>query len=221
MNLIDQFERVSREINLYAVKNKDLTPLAHELSGLVSLLNTEMAVKIPAIEPYYNALADVKAIEKVSDIDKRGLGDTILRRIREGSTVEDLCFEFDLTKGAVDRWLKEYNSLAPKDRIEKRKSSVFNITEQLEDLYARILEDVENMREVNPDTVQKLNGNLLTCLKMASEIVERFEEMQKAEQLKQEIARIFDRVSPGIGQELIKALSDNRDHLNLLSPRRR
>lgn len=219
MDLISQFERVAKELTLKVRNDPNLMPLIVELQGLVSLLNTEAAENIPALTPLNPVIGNAgtfleKIDQRANPIVMRGLGDTIIKMVKNGETYEQIAFELELTIYTVREFVGSYNNSSPKERVELRKDSIFNIAEQLENYLVRVTDSLEALKE-NPDISQRYMDSYLKGIKFAYEFAEKMREAQDRENFKMAVMEVLDTAAPGTRKLLEDALRRNRDNLNV------
>jgi hypothetical protein len=225
MDIIAQFEDVCKRLFIKSRNDPALMPDLIELQGLVGLLNTEMADKMPAINPFTPVVGNAglfieKVDQRINPIVVRGLGDSILRFIKDGKTYEQIAFELDLTIASVREFVQTYNTSSPKERVELRKDSIFNITEQLENYLVLVMESINDLKVQNPDVAQRYLDSYLKGIRFASEISEKIRQTQERENFKEAVKEILDAAVPGTRKQLEDALRRNRDSLNIFqSPR--
>lgn len=170
--------------NLTLNQRADFAPIMERFKSLIDILcenDSELPelVKFKELDLNYN-----------SKIERLRLGKQIVELKNSGCGTKEIATRLNVDTKTISNFVRFYNSATPQEKIRIERRSVFDITNNLEELNRQIYRMLANI-EHNPEVHVKYIGELRQVLKFAGDWMQRVSSNRKYEELKEVIISIL------------------------------
>jgi hypothetical protein len=203
--LIEQFEQlvVSLESFKHTLKGKAKTEMELHLSTLKSLVNL-LDEDGNSVD---NTSAKMSGNLPTSEIERLGIGGELLRLRQQGTTIKKLAEMYNLQSHQVSRFFKRYDQAKPKEKVRLQRTSVFDTTQQLEELMVVIRRQAARLEGVNDDVNVKVLGEWRQVIQLAAQLAEKMANAERFQQFTATVYEILATELPARRTEILKKIS--------------
>jgi uncharacterized membrane protein YheB (UPF0754 family) len=153
-----------------------------------------------------------------SDIDKMGLGQTVLRLRRAGLSYAEIAVQVGLNEHQIKDWINKYLDMPDENRQIVEERSVFNIAENLQDIFTRLHGILEEVKHENKEMELKVLDKLLRAQDQAARMIEKIETFNEQRRFREIVLDLLDKEAPGIKQKALANLGKSMDGVAALRP---
>lgn len=193
MNSITTYEPQQETLNLERAAKavsymEQLEHIISSIQGLSELVSAEYSGELKAIaaraSALYNALDNTEEgaslIENgkklsgvsLSKIDRLKLGSEIKRLRDNGKTYTEIGEYLDISPQKVSQFCRAYDAAPPSKKAEMKKSSIFDIASNMEDLGAMIYRQLARLENTDPEHHVKYTSELRQLLVAAQKFMD-------------------------------------------------
>jgi len=189
-------------------------------------LRTELQTYAATVKSLIKAIDEKYVPTDIINDAKKSLGQSKVERLRLSSEiirlkeVERLTFEqiatrVGLSVSTVSKFYKYYSEAKPTEKVRLKKASVFDSTQQLEDLHAMIFRQLERL-EGDPENHVKYIPEARQVLKLAMDYIGTVNQKQEIENIKAKVRAILLQLAPEKRDEILKAFATESSVMGLL-----
>ncbi|MGG6281743.1 hypothetical protein ACQ4M3_09255 [Leptolyngbya sp. AN03gr2] len=193
IGLIEQLGVILEDLNSYkntlpSIHQVELVGIATRLTSLIKVLDEDE--NLPSLVQSMQLSGRVS-----SKVERLRLGGEIIRLRELGRmSIDEIATQIALAPQTVSRFLKYYDSIKdPSEKSRFQRASIFDTTNQLEDLSAMIYRQLAKLESVDPEHHVRYIGELRMTIKAAQEWMDRVSNAQKMDELKSVVAEILMR----------------------------
>lgn len=212
MNSITTYEPQQETLNLERAAKavsymEQLEHIISSIEGMSKLVSAEYSGELKAIaaraSALYHALDTTEEgaslIENgnklsgvsLSKIDRLKLGSEIKRLRDNGKTYTEIGEYLDISPQKVSQFCRAYDAAPPSKKAEMRKSSIFDIASNMEDLGAMIYRQLARLENTDPEHHVKYTGELRQLLVAAQKFMESHSARLKIESIGMLVSEIL------------------------------
>lgn len=195
LGLIEQLALVASDLGEYEVSvpklhRPELVIIRGRLDSLIRLLNEE-----ESLPDFAQSLQLSGRIS--SKIERLRLGGEVVRLRELGRlTIDEIATHVDLSPSTISTFLKFYDRLKEPQKARYQKASIFDTTNQYEDLGQMIYRQLARLENVDAEHHVKYIAELRMTIKAAQDWMDRVAHANKIEELKAVVAEILMRYVP-------------------------
>lgn len=142
-----------------------------------------------------------------SKIERYGMGGELIRLRREGKTLNELATQFGFNNRTIARFFKLYDEALPKRKLELQRTSIFDSSQQMEDLSALIHRSMARLEGANDEVNVKYVAELRQLIELAMKFAEKMANYEKFEMLKNITVDILATELPHRRVEILQKIS--------------
>ncbi|EKQ70429.1 hypothetical protein OsccyDRAFT_0716 [Leptolyngbyaceae cyanobacterium JSC-12] len=202
--VIEQFEKLIANLSGLAQVLPDQYQSELEvhlttLKSLVELLDVD-GVMLP------DGLKLTGALPR-SIIERLGAGGELIRlRAERKHTLAELSTQFGISEPTIRRFFKIYENASKKEQIRMRRTSIFDTTQQLEDLAVVIQRGIARLEGGNDEVGVKFIGEMRQLIELATKFAEKMANYERMTRLQEVIAEILINELPHKKVEILKKI---------------
>lgn len=140
----------------------------------------------------------------MSKIERLNLGSEIVRMRNNGQSFKDIGTYLDVSPDSVSKFCKVYDASTPAQKAELKKSSIFDIANNIEELGAMLYRQLARLENTDPEHHVKYAAELRQTIAMADKFLEKNSARQKMDTLGQLVLEILIDELPEKRAQVIK-----------------
>lgn len=200
---IDRLKTVEKKSK--GLTNTILKGCIQELTALGNILDDQ---KVPFDILKEQFSVNTRTSNYSSEIQESGLEGVILDLyLKKRRSAEEIAEYYNLSVVSVRRFLKYYDNCKPSEQMTLRKKSVFDITDQLEDLTIIIQRQLSNLEGENDEVHVQYVREMRLVLAQAAEVVDKINNYQTLQKVVESIGDVISEVIPEKRKEIYIALN--------------
>jgi len=200
LSFYEEFYSLIEQLEGFNVENFNEEHLASVVMGFKTLLTILDEV------PVKSEFTLDQLPYKCGDIQRLNIGGDIVRMSIEGYSIQEIAERFQLKEVLIRRFLCYYNKLSTSNKHKIRKISVFNTTEQLENMLVYIQQQLNRLQGTNDEVAVQYVRELREVIKAASTLSERMVGMHLYTQFTQTVMEVLLTELPGRRHEILERL---------------
>jgi hypothetical protein len=204
----DCIERLSTSIkDVKVAKQPIVENIIEDLRAIGTVLD-DCKTTIPILKEQFSLNTRVKNYS--SQIQELGLEGQILHKylsLKQSST--EIAEYFNLSAQTVGRFIRYYESCKPTEQLSLRKKSVFDVTDQLEDLAVIIERQMINLEGENDEIHVQYVREMRMTLELAMKVIDRINNYQTLQKVVSSVGEaVIKYVPQHLRAELFKELNE-------------
>jgi hypothetical protein len=177
-----------------------------KLKNLVSLLDTDAGcLPLTGGKPDGSNVKELRELRSV--ITRQKCGREIIQMRQRGDTLNDICKTFNISYLTLKRFLNFYDNAKPKDKLTLRRQSVFNTTEQLEELCTNIQRQMARLEGLDDGNHVKYVSEMRQTIELTIKVLDRVSQYNQWRRLAEEIANQLADEYPARRREIMDRFS--------------
>ena len=199
---------------------EQLEYIVKSLTSLSELVGAEYRGELKAVatraEALYQALNETEegasliengrqlSTMSMSKIERLKLGSEIVRMRNNGQNYKDIGTYLDIDPSSVSKFCKAYDASTPAEKAELKKSSIFDIANNIEEMGAMLYRQLARLENADPEHHVKYAAELRQTIALADKFLEKNTARQKMDTLGQLVLEILIDELPEKRAQVIK-----------------
>ncbi len=203
LGLIEQLENLVSDLREFgltipALARSELEVLVERLSAVAKLLDDD--------ENLPDLIKGLQLSGRVaSKVDRLKLGGEIVRLREVGrATNAEIAQQLGIGEQTVGRFLRFYDQCKPSEKARYQRSSIFDTTNQYEDLAAMIWRQLARLENLDNENHVRYISELRQLIKAAEQWMEKINQANKIEELRMAVAEILASELPHRRAEILQ-----------------
>jgi hypothetical protein len=171
------------------------------LSSLVDLL--DMQDDLPGVPSF----GESKVPRYVTNLERTGKVPLLLQ-LRGKKPILEIAEETGVEEKRIRRFYKYYEQSNASEQAKLQRSSLFNITERLEELYTFISRNLHRLEGVNDEVAVRYVAEMRGCIKDATDLTQKMANYHHYNRFKQRVFELVKDLSPEKRDEFLRRLND-------------